>query len=1172
MDDGRVVFSIQGDNRDLRQTLTQTTDAIERESKNWDRAANQSSDNMSAAFGKAFNVERVKNFAIQAGKALLQLGKDAVEAASNLQEVQNVVDTTFGEYAGKIDSWAKSAAANFGLTETQAKKFTSTLGAMAKSAGLAGPEIVTMSTDLAGLAADMASFYNLDFDTAFQKIRSGISGQTMPLKELGINMSEAALNAFALQQGLTKTFSQMSQGEQIMLRYQYIMQATSDAQGDFARTSDGFANSMRLLETNIESLKTKLGEVLLPVVGEVVGAINDMVGELTQNPNRTILDDFAEIDLQTSTKLAEIESTATKANDLIRILEQINAFTITDKGEAAYLGDLAGGVNSLQNSKPRLWKGLIDALDDAAFSSELNATTAKNIEDVADSANELSITAYGNWGKLGTSLSGFEISDDLDSTNNMGTIAADANSLDSTASGKWDKLKSSLKDFAISDDLKGSTNMGTIAADANSLEVTASGRWDKLMVALNNTGGLAGLADAGTNIEALSTAINSEGASTDKAEAWKTLLTTLASNAGALTSLTGDSAEGTKAWLETLAAGANTLDPASAEGWDKLRKSFEEGFTGGDSEQVLGSFFGASGEYAEYLAALGIESDQVADAQALWLNICRQLVSVIPGLSSIINTETGQVEGGTQALRDYVDAWKETEMLQATLSDIEKKRQAVYDQYGNRYELYAKYLVAQAKKRAAGEALTMMGMTEAEENAIRARWEGQKLSSVYGTGLGGLGGDDERSLALWDWDQATKEADAAKKAYDDYMDAMAKSLEILQEEEDAVKEKMGETSAETQQAAESFYLTGDAATAATNAMTGLGETLKAINDYYDETRQATESAVRSVVNGFGSIESPAERARAEFRNLNKELADLSDAEIDIKLRGDDSVPTAANMLAGLNDQIAYMEEYQRRLIIARQMGFSEELLGSLGDGSLESYDYLGALVGTINQVTGKREGGASEDQIQQINDAYAAVETGKEKFTDMLTMQKLKADEVFQGLVDDADAMITSLDLSDGAQTAMESTLQGLVNGIAAKMPDLTTEVDLVLEQLARLNSATGFNFERGHIFTSFAYTSGILDGQHANGLDYVPFDGYLAGLHEGESVLTEAEARVWRNFKYGQASTSNSIDYDALGGVMRDNISAGGNVYLDGRTVGRVISASQANSFRNLERSGWQG
>ena len=88
---------------------------------------------------------------------------------------------------------------------------------------MSGEQVTEMSTDLAGLAADMASFYNLDFDTAFQKIRSGISGETEPLKQLGINMSVANLEAFALSKGITKAFNDMSQGEQTILRYQYLM-------------------------------------------------------------------------------------------------------------------------------------------------------------------------------------------------------------------------------------------------------------------------------------------------------------------------------------------------------------------------------------------------------------------------------------------------------------------------------------------------------------------------------------------------------------------------------------------------------------------------------------------------------------------------------------------------------------------------------------------------------------------------------------------------------------------------------------------------------------------------------------------------------------------------------------------------------------------------------------
>ena len=121
------------------------------------------------------------NLIKEAGKALLDFGKQSVAAASDLQEVQNVVDVTFGESAGVINTWAKNAKAQYGLTEMQAKQFNGTMGAMLKSMGMNTQQAVGMSTSITGLAADMASFYNLDHETAFEKIRSGISGETEPL-------------------------------------------------------------------------------------------------------------------------------------------------------------------------------------------------------------------------------------------------------------------------------------------------------------------------------------------------------------------------------------------------------------------------------------------------------------------------------------------------------------------------------------------------------------------------------------------------------------------------------------------------------------------------------------------------------------------------------------------------------------------------------------------------------------------------------------------------------------------------------------------------------------------------------------------------------------------------------------------------------------------------------
>ena len=251
MPDGKVTFQVEVDAKDAKKSIDQIVGEFKNAGVQVDKVTENMGSDMSKSFTKAFDIERVKNFAIQAAKTIAQLGKNAIAAASDLQEVQNVVDATFGESASAINEWAQNAGKQFGLTETQAKRFASTLGAMMKSAGMAGPEITEMSTKLAGLAADMASFYNLDFDTAFQKIRSGLSGETEPLKQLGINLSVANLEAFALEKGITKSFNAMSQSEQIMLRYEYLMQATADAQGDFARTSDGYANSVRMLQTNI---------------------------------------------------------------------------------------------------------------------------------------------------------------------------------------------------------------------------------------------------------------------------------------------------------------------------------------------------------------------------------------------------------------------------------------------------------------------------------------------------------------------------------------------------------------------------------------------------------------------------------------------------------------------------------------------------------------------------------------------------------------------------------------------------------------------------------------------------------------------------------------------------------------------------------------------------------
>lgn len=209
--------------------------------------------------------------------------KTGIDYASDLAEVQNVVDVTFGSATEAINSWSKECLAAYGMNEVSAKRYAGTIGAMLKSSGLAGDAIVDMSKDMVGLAGDMASFYNLDLETAFEKIRSGISGETEPLKRLGINMSVANLEAYALSQGIKTSYNEMSQAEQVMLRYNYLMSTTADVQGDFARTQDSYTNQTRLLSESWLEFTGVMAEQLLPVLTTIVSWLNNIVAFLTEN-------------------------------------------------------------------------------------------------------------------------------------------------------------------------------------------------------------------------------------------------------------------------------------------------------------------------------------------------------------------------------------------------------------------------------------------------------------------------------------------------------------------------------------------------------------------------------------------------------------------------------------------------------------------------------------------------------------------------------------------------------------------------------------------------------------------------------------------------------------------------------------------------------------------------
>lgn len=282
-EDGKVVYKIEGDNSQAMKAL----DEFEAEAKKTgDQFEDTVQDTMDGAeksvSGTAAKIAKAIGSAFVT-KQVIAFGKAAIGVASDLNEVQNVVDTTFGDGSVKIDEWAKNAAEAFGESELQAKQFTSTLGAMFKSMGVGQADMEEMSMSLAGLAGDMASFYNLDPTEAFEKLRSGISGETEPLKQLGINMSVVNLEAFAMSEGITKSYQEMTQAEQATLRYQYIMSATADAQGDFANTSDSLANQQRILQLEIQTLAAEIGNDLMPIAQGAIEIARNGVEWVTEH-------------------------------------------------------------------------------------------------------------------------------------------------------------------------------------------------------------------------------------------------------------------------------------------------------------------------------------------------------------------------------------------------------------------------------------------------------------------------------------------------------------------------------------------------------------------------------------------------------------------------------------------------------------------------------------------------------------------------------------------------------------------------------------------------------------------------------------------------------------------------------------------------------------------------
>ena len=262
----------------LQKALENVTRELEVQQSQWTQygeKAEAAGKKISNVGDKITNVGKTLTAAITA--PLIAAGAASFKFASDMEESINKVEVAFQNSSDIVKEFAQSSLTSFGISEGEALDAAATFGDMATSMGLSTEAAAEMATSLVGLSGDLASFKNIGIEEANTALKGIFTGETESLKTLGIVMTETQLAAYALENGITDNVSAMSQADKVMLRYQYILDSTKNAQGDFARTSDGAANQMRIFTEGTKELATSFGQILLPIGTKAVTKLNELL-------------------------------------------------------------------------------------------------------------------------------------------------------------------------------------------------------------------------------------------------------------------------------------------------------------------------------------------------------------------------------------------------------------------------------------------------------------------------------------------------------------------------------------------------------------------------------------------------------------------------------------------------------------------------------------------------------------------------------------------------------------------------------------------------------------------------------------------------------------------------------------------------------------------------------
>lgn len=422
---------------------------------------------------------------VNAAKGAFNGLKSAMDYSSNLTEVQNVVDVGFGKYKSKIEDLAKTSIQDYGMSELTAKQIAGRFQAMGTAVGFSQKKMSGMSVELTKLSADMASFYNEDQEKVAKSLQSVFTGTTMPLRKYGIDLTQATLQEWAHKQGIDANIKSMSQAEKTMLRYQYVISQTGAAQGDFARTSNTWANQTRMLKQNFQQLGSTIGQIAINAFKPFVKAMNSTLIQLDKfaksardalgkifgweyeeggGVTQTYKDDM-ENAADGANDTADATKKATKAqkelNKQLQGFDRLNNLTSskgkdndgTGNGKGTSVGDLSnigsgsGGKWKQKDSIFKKFESDIDTLE--KLGKKISATLSKAMEDIDWKSIYQKAAGFGSG--LASFLNGLfaggegaRLFSDLGSTiaNSLNTVLTGLNSFATTFS--WDEFGRNL--------------------------------------------------------------------------------------------------------------------------------------------------------------------------------------------------------------------------------------------------------------------------------------------------------------------------------------------------------------------------------------------------------------------------------------------------------------------------------------------------------------------------------------------------------------------------------------------------------------------------------------------------------------------------------------------------------------------------------------------------------